>query len=108
MARDPGLQPERTALAWSRTALAVLVNALLLLRAGMVGEHRVRVGIGGVLLLAAGLVQGFAALRRRRLQSNGIGCRFIAIPGALVMATAGLTAVCSVGSLLAILGMLGG
>uniref|UniRef100_UPI003531972E DUF202 domain-containing protein n=1 Tax=Cupriavidus sp. WGlv3 TaxID=2919924 RepID=UPI003531972E len=30
--RDPGVQPERTALAWYRTALTMLVNGSLLVR----------------------------------------------------------------------------
>ena len=36
--RDPGLQGERTALAWQRTSLAVFANGLLALRSASVAR----------------------------------------------------------------------
>ncbi|MFF1573687.1 DUF202 domain-containing protein [Leifsonia sp. NPDC058292] len=53
-ARDPGLQGERTALSWTRTALVIVVNALLALRSGWVS--------GQLLLTAAGIVLVAAAI----------------------------------------------
>lgn len=69
MIRDPGLQAERTAMAWTRTALAVLVNGLLSLRIGWASQS------AGVMLLAIALLAAFAILvahgawRRRILLS---------------------------------------
>ncbi|WP_120967209.1 DUF202 domain-containing protein [Comamonas sp. lk] len=65
--RDPGLQPERTALAWSRTGLAMLLNALLALRSGWVGQHAPITGLGLVLLMASGAIIFYGAWRRRHL-----------------------------------------
>ncbi|MEO7953497.1 MAG: DUF202 domain-containing protein, partial [Polaromonas sp.] len=50
--RDPGLQPDRTALAWNRTALAGIANAVLALRTGIANDQQL-VMILGVILLGA-------------------------------------------------------
>ncbi|WP_350349402.1 DUF202 domain-containing protein [Agromyces sp. G08B096] len=64
---DPGLQPERTALSWSRTAFAVAANALLSLRAGLVAGEPWLVAVGVLLFGTAGAVVVIAAVRRRQL-----------------------------------------
>jgi uncharacterized membrane protein YidH (DUF202 family) len=64
-ARDPGLQGERTSLAWSRTALACAVAATLVARDGLVTASPPLTGVGVALLLAAAAM-GFGARHRQR------------------------------------------
>jgi uncharacterized membrane protein YidH (DUF202 family) len=86
--RDPGLQAERTALAWSRTGLAVFVNALLALRSGWVnGETSITV-LGLVLLIAAAAAVLCGGWRRKHLSS---GRQPIAPPVIVIAGAAGVT-----------------
>ncbi|ADB30053.1 protein of unknown function DUF202 [Kribbella flavida DSM 17836] len=52
MTRDPGLQPERTLLAWRRTSLGLVANGVLLLASGH-GTSSVRFGLGVVVIVLA-------------------------------------------------------
>ena len=50
---DPGLQPERTELAWRRTSLAVTVGALVALRLPppiLLGSWSISVGLVGLVM----------------------------------------------------------
>ncbi|WP_369044784.1 DUF202 domain-containing protein [Sinomonas sp. P10A9] len=91
-ARDPGLQPERTSLAWRRTVLSLLVLDLLVFRAWLLAiEGRGAHGPGIVAVLgvcAAAAVLATAALatcarvRARELRHGTTG------PPAVVMRVA--------------------
>lgn len=88
--RDPGLQPERTRLAWRRTTLSFTVVAVLAVRATL---HRSG-GAAGVLALAVccALWMGFLALAHRRIRSL-----IPARPAPLPPPAAAAAVVCGVG-----------
>lgn len=69
---DPGLQPERTSLAWGRTLLALVVAAALLLR--WLPPH----GLAAVLPLAAAAVLALGIWLRQGLR-YGRGARSVAL-----------------------------
>ncbi|WP_449433054.1 DUF202 domain-containing protein [Pseudomonas putida] len=77
--RDPGLQAERTALSWNRTGLAVLLNGLLALRSGWLGQHVALTALAAVLLLMAAGVMVYALRRKQQLAQGLTGARPLAL-----------------------------
>ena len=65
--RDPGLQPERTLLAWRRTALALVLLSALATRYLAVELGPVAGSLGGVGILLAALAAVSAQLRYRAI-----------------------------------------
>ena len=65
---DPGLQAQRTALAWGRTSLALLVNALVVLRAGASHQQQHLLLLGALLLFVAAGGMAIGEWRRRSLE----------------------------------------
>lgn len=68
--RDPGLQAERTVLAWNRTGLALLANGLLALRTGWGSQQAAITGLAFALLIAAGGVLVYGVCRHRQLLNS--------------------------------------
>lgn len=91
---DPGLQPQRSALAWSRTSLAVLANAVLILQRDF---HDVAVLVPGLLALAIAVAtagigwQRRAVLRRRPLPARLAASRQVHALGWSVVALSAVT-----------------
>jgi hypothetical protein len=92
--RDPGLQPQRIVLAWSRTGLAVLVNALIVLRSGIQYERPSLVALGGLLLGAAAALAACGVGRVRHMAAQG---KRSAVPRMLIVATLWVTWLACVG-----------
>jgi uncharacterized membrane protein YidH (DUF202 family) len=67
---DPGLQPQRTSLAWSRTGFAVLINAVVVLRTASNSRHGLLLALGLYLLLASGVLTIYGTTRRAALNTG--------------------------------------
>ena len=98
--RDPGLQPQRTALAWVRTGLAVFVNALIVLRTGIVSKQFFILALGAVLLVASALSVVCGTWRVRHLAAHGAR---VAPPWILIVGTMWIALIASVAGIASIL-----
>jgi uncharacterized membrane protein YidH (DUF202 family) len=91
---SPGLQRERTAMAWTRTGLAVLANALIVLRAGLNEGAVVVMALGCMLMVGAGAAFACAAWRGRHLAQGADPTT----PVLLVATMVGIAWIASVGA----------
>ncbi|GHH92266.1 hypothetical protein GCM10017779_27230 [Streptomyces capillispiralis] len=88
--RDPGLQPERTRLAWRRTTLSGTVVAVLAGKTALAGG----VSAAGVVacLVCCGCWLGFLRIAHRRIRWLAAATA----PGAMVPRYAGAAVLCTV------------
>jgi uncharacterized membrane protein YidH (DUF202 family) len=66
-APDAGLQPQRTALAWKRTGLALFVNALVILRSGFQEQHTLLIALGIAMAIGSGWMASYGTWRAKQL-----------------------------------------
>jgi uncharacterized membrane protein YidH (DUF202 family) len=94
--RDVGLQGERTTLAWRRTAAAIVGNAILILRSGLMSGRHTVTTLAILLMIASGALFAFGAWRGRHLiRAHGE----VAPPTLAPFLTAALTlAACATGA----------
>ncbi|MGO4956514.1 DUF202 domain-containing protein [Luteococcus sp. Sow4_B9] len=89
---DPGLQPERTALSWQRTSLALLVGSLTAARVAMPAAGRWALLAGALGCTCALLLMALSRRRHRRGTASleGPG-HFLATGGWLPLAASLMT-----------------
>ncbi len=88
---DPGLQPERTELAWRRTTLALTIGALVALRLlpPALGSWSISVGLTGLLMA---VLIWLLARRRARYTNHALRDHHGQLPGAgLLLLLAAMT-----------------
>ncbi|MBW8486097.1 DUF202 domain-containing protein [Actinomadura parmotrematis] len=82
---DRGAQPERTALAWSRTTLALIVAGLLCVR---LAPDATAAGLAGAAVCAAASLQFRRAWRQHHRRARRLAAgRAVADPVSVLMAT---------------------
>jgi uncharacterized membrane protein YidH (DUF202 family) len=98
---DPGLQPERTALAWRRTGLALLAGSLGAARIlpETLGAWAAILGLVGVLAATALLYAVHRRYRRHHERLAADGDRSPIAGGRLIAATAGFVLTAAIVSL---------
>ncbi|WP_439670757.1 DUF202 domain-containing protein [Cupriavidus necator] len=64
---DPGVQPERTGLAWRRTALSMLLNGALLVRSAMEAQSVVLRCVSALVVVGALFMYAMSWYRDRSL-----------------------------------------
>jgi uncharacterized membrane protein YidH (DUF202 family) len=103
---DPGLQPERTALAWRRTGLAVAVGAIASTRAflHLLGVGAVAVGLLGIGLAALLLLGSTRRVRRAEAALLHDGTLVSGPGGRLVAAVCVVCTALGVAALVAVVG----
>lgn len=99
VAIDPGLQPQRTVLAWRRTGMAFLVCGALILRSGIEHNQLSLDALGIMLLLTTAAVAVFGHQRERALMEQRVPP---APPSVAIALIAVQTALAGVGGLASI------
>jgi putative membrane protein len=94
---ESGLQPERTALAWRRTVISLLLGSVVASRllAGGIGGWALAVGASGVVL--TGLIWFLAAERGRRANRAVTDGEFLPGGGLLLLLSVVVAAAAAVG-----------
>ena len=104
---DPGLQPERTALAWRRTGLALLVGSFVAARIlpELLGPWSVLLGLAGVAIAGILLAMIHRRYRAHHAQLTTAGDRAPIAEGRLIAVTAAFVFGGAVISILAVVAL---